>query len=88
MCIRDSGIAALRQAICEKLKKDNGVEYTPAQICVSTGAKQALNNAVMATVNAGDEVIIPMPGWVSYVEIVKLVGAVPVCCILYTSRCV
>ena len=55
------------------------MEYTPAQICVSTGAKQALNNAVMATVNAGDEVIIPMPGWVSYVEIVKLVGAVPVC---------
>ena len=64
------GIAVLRQAICEKLKKDNNVEYTPAQICVSTGAKQALNNAVMAVVNAGDEVIIPMPGWVSYVEIV------------------
>lgn len=73
------GIAVLRQAICEKLKKDNNVEYTPAQICVSTGAKQALNNAVMAVVNAGDEVIIPMPGWVSYVEIVKLVGGVPVC---------
>ena len=73
------GIADLRKAICEKLKKDNGVDYTPAQICVSTGAKQALNNAVMATVNAGDEVIIPMPGWVSYVEIVKLVGGIPVC---------
>ena len=73
------GIAVLRQAIYEKMKKDNNVEYTPAQICVSTGAKQALNNAVMAVVNAGDEVIIPMPGWVSYVEIVKLVGGVPVC---------
>ena len=55
------------------------VEYAPEQICVSTGAKQALNNAVMAVVNPGDEVIIPMPGWVSYVEIVKLVGGVPVC---------
>lgn len=73
------GIVPLREAICEKLKKDNGLDYKPAQICVSTGAKQALNNAIMAVVNAGDEVIIPMPGWVSYVEIVKLVGAVPVC---------
>lgn len=73
------GTADLRKAICAKLKRDNNVEYTPAQICVSTGAKQALNNAVMAVVNAGDEVIIPMPGWVSYVEIVKLYGGVPVC---------
>ena len=73
------GIAELRRAICRKLKKDNHVEYAPEQICVSTGAKQALYNAVMAVVNPGDEVIIPMPGWVSYVEIVKLVGGVPVC---------
>ena len=74
-----AGINPLKRAICAKLKRDNNVEYTPDQICVSTGAKQALNNAVMAVVNAGDEVIIPMPGWVSYVEIVKLVGAIPVC---------
>lgn len=73
------GIVALREAVCEKLERDNGVIYEPSQICVSTGAKQALNNAVMAVVNRGDEVIIPMPGWVSYVEIVKLAGGVPVC---------
>lgn len=72
------GIAALREAICEKLQKDNGVTYEADQICVSTGAKQALNNAVMAVMNPGDEVIIPIPGWVSYVEIVKLYGGVPV----------
>lgn len=73
------GIAELRGAICAKLLRDNRVPYEPSQICVSTGAKQALNNAVMATVNPGDEVIIPIPGWVSYVEIVKLYGGVPVC---------
>lgn len=73
------GIAELRKAICAKLERDNGVHYEPSQICVSTGAKQALNNAVLAVVNPGDEVIIPMPGWVSYIEIVKLYGAVPVC---------
>lgn len=73
------GITELRKEICNKLQKDNKLEYTPDQICVSTGAKQALNNAVMAVVNPGEEVIIPMPGWVSYIEIVKLVGAVPVC---------
>ena len=73
------GIAQLRQAICKKLKRDNHVEYEPSQICVSTGAKQALNNAVRAVVNPGDEVIIPIPGWVSYVEIVKLVGGIPIC---------
>lgn len=73
------GIPELRREICDKLRRDNQLEYAPEQICVSTGAKQALNNAVMAVVNPGDEVIIPMPGWVSYIEIVKLVGAVPVC---------
>lgn len=73
------GIAALREAICEKLRKDNCVEYDPEQICVSTGAKQALNNAILAVIDPDDEVIIPMPGWVSYVEIVKLYGGVPVC---------
>lgn len=77
--VNTTGIEQLREAICRKLRLDNGVEYEPSQICVSTGAKQALNNAVMAVTNPGDEVIIPTPGWVSYVEIVKLVGGVPVC---------
>lgn len=73
------GIASLREEICNKLRHDNGVDYVPSQICVSTGAKQALNNALLAVMNPGDEVIIPMPGWVSYVEMVKLYGGVPVC---------
>lgn len=73
------GIAELRREICKKLERDNQVRYEPDQICVSTGAKQALNNAVLAVVNPGDEVIIPMPGWVSYIEIVKLYGGIPVC---------
>ena len=61
------------------MQRDNGLTYAPEQICVSTGAKQALFNAVMAVTNPGDEVIIPIPGWVSYVEMVKLVGGIPVC---------
>ena len=73
------GIPELRQAICRKLQRDNGLTYAPEQICVSTGAKQALFNAVMAVTNPGDEVIISIPGWVSYVEMVKLVGGIPVC---------
>lgn len=73
------GIAELRKEICKKLERDNNVHYEPSQICVSTGAKQALNNAVLAVMNPGDEVIIPMPGWVSYIEIVKLYGGIPVC---------
>lgn len=76
--INVAGLADLREAICNKLKRDNGVEYVPAQIAVSTGAKQALNNAVLTVCNPQDEVIIPMPGWVSYVEIVKLAEALPV----------
>ena len=67
------GIIEVREAIAKKLRRDNGVHYEPDQICVSTGAKQALNNAVLAVTKPGDEVIIPIPGWVSYVEIVKLV---------------
>jgi len=73
------GIVELRREICKKLERENGAHYEPNQICVSTGAKQALNNAVLAVMNPGDEVIIPMPGWVSYIEIVKLYGGVPVC---------
>ncbi len=74
-----AGIPQLRREICEKLRRDDAVSYEPSQICVSTGAKQAINNAVMASVNPGDEVIIPTPCWVSYMEIVKLAGGIPVC---------
>lgn len=73
-----AGLPDLREAICEKLQRDNGLRYTPGQIIVTTGAKQAIYNALMALCNPGDEVIIPTPCWVSYVEMVKLAGAVPV----------
>lgn len=73
-----SGILPLREEIAVKLKKDNQAVYDASQIVVSTGAKQALNNAVMAICNPGDEVIIPTPCWVSYVEIVKLADGIPV----------
>jgi aspartate aminotransferase len=72
------GIPELKQAICEKLKRDNGLEYTPAQISVGTGGKQTLYNAFMATLNKGDEVIIPAPYWVSYPDMVLLGGGTPV----------
>lgn len=68
------GYMSLRKAVSEKLRKENGVEYAPEQIVVSNGAKQALCNVILATINPGDEVIIPMPAWVSYVEMVKLAG--------------
>lgn len=73
-----SGYLDLREAICEKLQRDNGLHYEPNQIVVSTGAKQSIANVVMALINPGDEVIIPAPYWVSYVEIVKLAGGIPV----------
>lgn len=66
------GYPALRKAIVEKLKRENGLEFTEAQISVSNGAKQAVCNAIMALVNEGDEVIIPAPYWVSYPDMVKL----------------
>lgn len=66
------GYLSLRKAIVEKLRRENGIEFTPEQIVVSTGAKQALCNTILATINPGDEVIIPAPAWVSYVEMVKL----------------
>jgi aspartate aminotransferase len=72
------GIPELKQAICAKLKRDNGLEYTPAQISVGTGGKQTLYNAFMATLNEGDEVIIPAPYWVSYPDMVLLGGGTPV----------
>jgi aspartate aminotransferase len=66
------GIPELRQAICDKFKRDNQLEYLPNQIVVSTGAKQSLANAVLSLVNPGDEVIVFSPYWVSYEEMVKL----------------
>lgn len=73
------GTPALRKAICEKLLKENGLEYDPAQISVGNGAKQSLCNTVMALVSPGDEVIIPAPYWVSYPQMVLMAGGNPVC---------
>ena len=73
-----AGYMSLRKAIAAKLKDENGLDYAPEQIVVSNGAKQALCNVILATINPGDEVIIPMPAWVSYVEMVKLAEGVPV----------
>lgn len=67
-----SGYVELREAICKKFKRDNGLDYTADEIVVSTGAKQSIANAVLCLVNPGDEVIIPAPFWVSYLEILKL----------------
>lgn len=72
------GIPELKQAICAKLKRDNALDYTPAQVSVGTGGKQILYNALMATLNPGDEVIIPAPYWVSYPDMVLLAGGTPV----------
>lgn len=72
------GFLELREAISEKLKRDNNLHYTPAQICVSNGAKQSIFNILFALINDGDEVIIPAPYWVSYQEMIKLVGGIPV----------
>jgi aspartate aminotransferase len=74
-----AGYLSLRQAICDKLKRENNLSYEPANIVVGNGAKHELCNVVVATINAGDEVIIPVPAWVSYVEMVKLAEGVPVC---------
>ncbi len=73
-----AGYASLRIAISQKLKRENNLDYTPEQIVVSTGAKQSIANVVLSTINPGDEVIIPTPYWVSYLEIVKLAEGKPV----------
>ena len=73
-----SGIPELKQAIASKYKADYGLSYIPAQVVVANGAKHALHNAFFTTLNPGDEVIMPAPCWVSYAELVKLSGAVPV----------
>jgi len=72
------GIPQLKEAICAKFKRDNALDYTPAQVTVGTGGKQVLYNAFMATLNPGDEVIIPAPYWVSYPDMVLLAGGTPV----------
>jgi aspartate aminotransferase len=73
-----SGIIELKQEICNKFKKDNDLNYNPSQIIVCTGAKQCLANVFQAIINPGDEIIIPSPYWVSYPELIKLFGGVPV----------
>ncbi|WP_102226029.1 pyridoxal phosphate-dependent aminotransferase [Acidimangrovimonas sediminis] len=72
------GLPELKRAICEKFKRENGLEYQPNQISVGTGGKQTLYNALVATLNPGDEVIIPAPYWVSYPDMVLLAGGEPV----------
>src|SRR6267154_6912845 len=72
------GIAELKAAIARKFKRENGLDYKPGQISVGAGGKQVLYNALMVTLNPGDEVVIPAPYWVSYPDIVLLAGATPV----------
>jgi len=73
-----AGTLALRKAICAKFKRDNDLDYTPEQITVGSGGKQTIFNAMLATIDDGDEVVIPSPYWVSYPDIVLLVGGEPV----------
>ena len=72
------GYLDLKEAICRKFKRDNNLDYTPANIVVSTGAKQSLYNIAQVMINPGDEVILPAPYWVSYYEIIKIAGGIPV----------
>ena len=72
------GIPELRAAICAKFARENGLDYAPDQVIVTTGGKQALFNALVATINPGDEVIVPAPYWVSYPDMVRLAGGAPV----------
>jgi len=72
------GVPELKQAICAKFERDNGLKYQPSQVSVGTGGKQVLFNALLATLNPGDEVIVPAPYWVSYPDIVLLGGGKPV----------
>jgi len=72
------GYLELKEAICRKFKRDNNLDYKPANVVVSTGAKQSLYNVAQVMLNEGDEVILPAPYWVSYYEIIKLSGGVPV----------
>ena len=78
-----SGYPELKEAICKKFARDNSLEYAPDQIVVSTGAKQSIANIMLSLINPGDEVLLPAPYWVSYIELIKLAGGVPV--ILYAG---
>lgn len=73
-----AGTLEIRKAVCDKLKRDNNLSYTPEQIVVSNGAKQSLMNVFLAILNDGDEVILPAPFWLSYMEMIKIAGGVPV----------
>jgi len=73
-----AGILELRQAISHKLKRDNNLSYSPEQIVVSTGAKHTIMNLILSVINPGDEVIIPTPYWVSYAEMVRFAGGIPI----------
>ena len=73
-----NGYQDLREAISNKFKRDNGIDYSSEQIVVSTGAKQSIANVVLSLINPGDEVIVPAPYWVSYAEIIKMAEGVPV----------
>ncbi|NLK38403.1 MAG: pyridoxal phosphate-dependent aminotransferase [Epulopiscium sp.] len=79
-----SGTLELRQAVCDKLKRENDLEYAPSQIIISNGGKHSLMNVFMAILNQGDEVIIPAPYWLSYSEMVKIAGGTPV--LVYTKK--
>ena len=72
-----AGLPALKKAVCEKFKRDNGLDYKPSQIVICNGGKHAIFNAVAAVVEEGDEVIIPSPYWLTYPEVVRFFGAVP-----------
>jgi len=72
------GIIELKQAVCAKFKRDNNLDYVPSQVSIGTGGKQILYNALMATLNPGDEVVIPAPYWVSYPDMVLLAGGEPI----------
>ena len=73
-----AGTVDLRKAVCERMKSDCGIDYTPSQVVVSSGAKHLVYLALRVLVNPGDEVILPAPFWVSYIELIKMVGGVPV----------
>jgi len=73
-----SGYLELKQAVAKKFKRDNNLDYSPEQIVVSTGAKQSIANAMLCIINPGDEVLVPAPYWVTYIELVKIAGGKPV----------
>jgi aspartate aminotransferase len=73
-----AGFPELRAAVCRKFQRDNGLDYKSEQIVISTGAKQSIANVIMSLINPGDEVVLPAPYWVSYAEMVKLAGGIPV----------